>query len=390
MKDHIFFLSAVFCFWFATYIYTPVFGVYLQKIGFSYSIIGIILGSYGITQIILRLPLGILSDLLQGLRKQLLIFGFFMALVSSLLLIYFHSFVPILAARLLAGVTASMWVMATILYSQYFNTNRASQAMGTMQFLTVSAQFISMAICGYLVNAFGWKFPFWVGAVASVIGIFFAWNIKEIKQNDSGQPLKLLHLIKATLSIPNLKIITFLCLIAHAVLFITIFGFSPIYAAHLGIDEKAFVWVTCAFFIPHACSSLSLVFIKINMTYNKWILGSCFCITAIFLIIVPYSKSLASLCLLHAIVGLALGFIFPLLLSQVVQISSGELKMSAMGFYQSFYALGIFLGPMIAGKIAGSIGLNDVFYFTGIISMIAAVLVVFRAVGIGYSKDVNN
>ncbi|MFC3884586.1 MFS transporter [Bacillus songklensis] len=381
VKNHFFFMMAVFCFWFAIYIYAPVFGVYLQSIGFTYSAIGIILGSYGITQILLRFPFGILSDLLQGLRKHLLVAGFVMALISSLLLIYFHSFVMVLIARLLAGITASMWVMATVLYSQYFITSRASQAMGILQFLTVAAQFISMAISGYLVALFGWNFPFWVGVAVSLLGAFFAWSIKEVESQEDKAFFNISLHIKETFLMPHLKMITVLSLIAHAILFITIFGFTPIYAVRLGAEEKSLLWLTCAFFIPHALSSLWLVFYKLNVRYNKLVLMSSFGVTSIFLFIVPFSKSLISISWVHAAIGLSLGFVFPLLLSQVVQISPGEIKMSAMGFYQSFYALGIFSGPIMGGEIAERIGLNEVFFFAGILSLIAAMLVLFQSVG---------
>src|SRR5690349_1312241 len=113
--DHVLFLSTVFCFWFATYIYVPTFSLYLETKQFTYSAIGIILGSYGVTQVLLRFPLGILSDILHRLRKQLYIGGFAVAIISGLLLVWFDSFLAIFIARLLAGITASMWVMATIL-----------------------------------------------------------------------------------------------------------------------------------------------------------------------------------------------------------------------------------------------------------------------------------
>lgn len=374
-KDHIYFLAAVFCFWFAIYIYAPVFGVYLQEVGFNFSAIGIILGAYGITQILLRFPLGILSDFLQKIRKQLLVGGFVMALLSSLILVYFESFAMILIARLLAGVTASMWVMATVLYSHYFSAARASNAMGIMQFVTVATQFFSMAVSGWLVHQFGWDFPFWVGAAASVLGAVFAWNIREVKTDTSSVPKNAIHHIRETVKMPHLKMLTFLSLMAHAVLFITIFGFSPIYAAALGVEEQSFIWLTCAFFIPHAAASLSLVFYRLHPRFNKIVLGVCFIVTAVFLIAVPFSHTLASLSSVHFFIGLALGFIFPILLSEVVLVSPPAFKMSAMGFFQSFYALGIFLGPLAAGVIAEQWSLNAVFTITGVFCIAAAVLV---------------
>lgn len=96
-----------------------------------------------------------------------------------------------------------------------------------------------------------------------------------------------------------------------------------------------------------------------------------FAVTGVCLLYVPFSAALFTVCITHACIGLALGFVFPLLLSHVVEISSARLKMSVMGFYQSFYALGIFLGPLLAGKIAQLIGLAGVFYGAGSLAFAA-------------------
>lgn len=44
--QHLMFLSAIFCFWFATYIYVPTFSVYLERIDLVYSQIGFISDSF--------------------------------------------------------------------------------------------------------------------------------------------------------------------------------------------------------------------------------------------------------------------------------------------------------------------------------------------------------
>ena len=379
LKDHIIFLAAIFCFWFAIYIYSPVFGVYLQSKGFSYSAVGIIIGSYGITQILLRLPLGVLSDYLSKLRKRLLVGGLVVSLISCLILVYFDSFFMIMIARLFAGITASMWVMATVLYTYYFSANQSAKAMGTLQFVTVATQFVSMAISGFIVEQFGWNSPFWIGAVASVLGILFAWNIKDVQveRQANAQQSKLVQHLRVMLALPRLKMVTFLSLVAHAILFITIFGFSPIVAAENGVSETSFIWLISAFFIPHAFASLSLVFIKIDIRHNKSILLICFAMTALFLFFVPFTNTLLSLSAVHFVIGLALGFVFPLLLDEVVRSSPGYLKMSAMGFFQSFYALGILFGPLVAGVIAENVGLAEVFYFTGLLGLLAVIVVKF-------------
>lgn len=379
-KDHAMFWGAVFCFWFATYIYVPVFGLYLDRIGFSYSAIGTILGSYGITQVLLRFPFGILSDVLSPLRKQLFVTGFAAALLSSLIFLLFDSFVMVITARLLAGITAAMWVMATVLYSQYFPKEHSSKAMGILQFLTVLPQFVSMAVSGYLVHLFGWMFPFWIGAVFSLIGLVLSFYIKDNGTREPVGRMPVSDYVKQTWRLPRLKTITLLSFLAHAVLFMTVFGFTPIYTETIGIDEKQLLWVMCAFFIPQAAASVWCIFYKIKSV--SAVILICYVITGLFLCVLPFAKTLLSVCLIHAVIGLTLGFIFPLLLSNIVQIGSPKLKMSVMGFYQSFYAIGFFLGPIAAGKVAEQLGLGEVFWFARVLSFAAAaVAVVSRPFG---------
>jgi predicted MFS family arabinose efflux permease len=379
IMDHFNFIAMVFCFWLAIYIYAPVFGVYLETINFSYSTIGIILGSYGVTQVLLRFPLGVLSDHLQGIRKKLLIVGFVMALLSNLLVVYFESFLVVIIARLLVGITASMWVMATVLYSYYFTAQHSPKAMGIMQFITVATQFLGMSIRGYLVYLVGWIFPFWLGTIASAGGIYFSWKIKDVPlENEKTKPdMPMKQLIIEVTRIPNLLIITFLSLVAHAVLFITIFGFSPIIASSVGVSEKSFVWLICAFFIPHILASISFLFFELPDRFIKVIIVSSFMVTAICLLSIQGTVTLLKLNVAHVGIGLALGIIFPLLLSEVVKISPDYLKMSAMGFYQSFYAIGILLGPILAGIVANSFGLLEVFLSTGVLVLIVAIMSVF-------------
>ncbi|WP_077623380.1 MFS transporter [Sediminibacillus massiliensis] len=373
--NHLVFWLAIFCFWFSTYIYIPTFGVYLETTGLSYSAIGIILGSYGITQIILRLPLGVFSSGLEQLRKILLFVGFLLAVVSGLCLVFFDSFTFILIARLLAGVTASMWVMATILYSQYFSDDRASQAMGVMQFLTVFAQLVSMILCGFLVDYYGWEFPFWIGTVTAFVGAILILFVKEYKPVRQPPKISFKEIFHKTITLKRLKTVTTLSLIGHAILFITIFGFSPIYAVRIGFSEQEIIWLVTAFFVPHALASLFLAFYNLPAKYNQLILGSSFLVTGLFLFIIPQSDSILNLITAHIVTGLLLGLVLPILLGEVVVISTPELKLSAMGFYQSFYALGIFLGPIAAGEVAHRLGLSEVFYFAGLLSLVGLIIV---------------
>ncbi|USP95299.1 MFS transporter [Bacillus vallismortis] len=377
--DHAVFLCMVFCFWFSGYIYVPVFSLYLEDLHFSYGAIGIILGSYGVTQILLRFPLGLLSDILFSMRKQLLIGGFGFSILSSLLFLLFDSFFFVLAARLFAGITASMWVMATILYAQYSNSENASKAMGIMQFFTVMPQFISIVFCGLAAAHLGRQVPFWMALAASAAGLVICCFIKDPSASPANRDtIGVPQYIKDTLRLPKLKLFTILSMTAHAVLFMTVFGFTPLYIHQLGLGDAELLWVMSAFFLPHAAATLSVVFLRMTSRIAYSVLLSSFAVTGACLLFVPFSATLFTVCITHACIGMALGFVFPLLLGHVVHISSAPLKMSVMGFYQSFYALGIFLGPLLAGKIAQLFGLSGVFYGAGALAFAAFLVMLMQ------------
>ncbi len=382
VKDHIAFQLVVFCFWFSIYIYVPEFGVYLNKIGLSLSSIGVILGSYGISQIILRLPLGLFASLLKGQQKLLLAMGFLTAFISGVLFVFFDSFFAILLARLLAGITASMWVTATILYSRYFTEERASQAMSLIQFLTVFAQFISMMLCSVLIHQFGWHFPFWVGTAASLIGLLLVFILKEIHEDETESQHMRDHSIGAifvqTFQNKRLNVVTLLSFLTHSILFITIFGFSPIYAEQLGITGPALDWLVAAFFIPHTLSSLLLSFFPLSERVNRLLLIFSTLGLVPILFAIPFAHTLVMLCLLHFGVGLLLGFCLPILLGLVVKVTPPGIKMAGMGYYQSLYAGGIFLGPLVAGKVAEWASVPDVFILTAILAAVAFIFTVFN------------
>ncbi|MBM7634127.1 MFS transporter [Geomicrobium sediminis] len=379
--DHILFLASVFCFWLATYIYVPIFSLYLEQISFPYAAIGIILGSYGVLQVALRFPLGMLSDRLRSIRKGLYVSGFVIAAISGLILVFFDSFVMVLIGRLLSGVTAAMWVMATILYAQYVHQDQAGKAMGAMQLFTVLPQFASMLTAGLLVESFGWLSPFWVGVIVSIIGLVLSLFVKVVDHDATQvQTLQAHEYFTRTLKTKSLMPLATIALITHGVMFISIFGFTPNYAATLGINEQQMVLLMTAFFLPHALSSLMVATIQLTKKVELIIVMSSLFLSAIAFLTVPLSTGLLSISIIHAIIGLALGFVLPICLSQAATLAPPSMKTTIMGFYQSYYAAGIFLGPWLAGLIAEHYSLPAVFVFASFTAVVGGILTIYLIV----------
>ena len=60
--------AATFAFWLSLYIYVPVFPLHAEELGASLSMVGLVVSSYAIAQLLLRIPIGVAADIL-GRRK---------------------------------------------------------------------------------------------------------------------------------------------------------------------------------------------------------------------------------------------------------------------------------------------------------------------------------
>lgn len=371
------FIIVSFLLWFPHFLYVPILSPYMENIGTPYHLMGIVLGSYGVTQLLFRLPIGIRSDMMK-LRKPFIIAGMMMSLISSVIFVTMDGAFWLLVARSFAGLAAASWVAFTVLYPIYFPKEKMHIAMGSISFVVVLAQFIGMSFSGQIVEWWGWKSPFWIGAFFSVIGLILSLFIYEPKEKEVSQPIQLKELA-SVIRDTNLLKVSFLSIIAHSIMFSTMFGFTSTYALQIGFTPNEITWIVFAFMIPHAIATLFMGKTLVPRIGEWPALKLAFSLTAVFTFLIPIAKTKFMFLLVQALAGFALGLIFPLLLSMSIQSISQENRATAMGAYQSIYALGIFGGPFVTGIINNSFGLEFGFYFMGVVGLITTIMVVVWA-----------
>ena len=96
-------------YWFSTYVYVPYQTAFLTDLGVGATLVGVITGSYGLAQIFLRPPLGIMIDL-QGKQKPYILVGVITPGIASLIRVFTMSATGFLIANLLSGLGAAMWI----------------------------------------------------------------------------------------------------------------------------------------------------------------------------------------------------------------------------------------------------------------------------------------
>jgi MFS family permease len=87
---------------------------------------------------------------------------------------------------------------------------------------------------------------------------------------------------------------------------------------------------------------------------------------------IPLVSRLGILYALQVVNGIGVGLVFPLLFGLAIQPVPVEQQGTAMGFFQSIYAIGMSLGPFISGVVGAHLGLPSVFILSGILCLLAA------------------
>ena len=369
--DRAIFTIVTLLYWSSLYVYVPVLSDYLTFRGLSLFLTGLVLGSYGFTQIIVRLPLGIGSDTLRR-RKPFIMLGMLTASAACLLFPITGAWGWPLLARGVCGSSASTWVAFTVLYSSYYPQNESTKAMGFISVITAAGQLVGMTVSGWTVGKFGYDTLYLSGAVIGLVGFAAAFFVKEPKQGVSRDPIRLKDLTTVITS-PTLLSVSLLSILAHSVLFITMFGFTPLQAQALGASKIGLTLLVVAFMVPHALANLlSGRKIAPKLGAGKTILTG-FIISGICTLLIPVVPTYGLLVLTQAFNGFAQGLHMPLLLGLSIRDFEPAKRATAMGFYQAVYSIGMFAGPFIAGWLNESYGLSSGFYLGGVIAL-AAVL----------------
>ena len=354
-------------FWFSLYAYVPELSTYAESLGASYKLIGIITGSYGLTQLLLRIPLGIVSDIL-GRRKPFILVGLFISIISSFITFMNPSASSLLITRLLAGVSAATWVVFTVLFSGYFHEKEATKSVGYINSYNAMGQLVSMILGGIISWRFGPRYLFLLALIGAIIGFFIALFITEINYNK--RPFNLSDYIQVAKN-PLLLRVSILAVLSQLITFATAFGFVPVLAKQMGAANVQLSLLTILAIIPAIFISRLAgdLFPRILGIKKTLIIG--YLISAFLCILMPFIPTLSGLYVAQFFGGIGRSMVFPLLMGLGIQNVAGHNRASAMGLFQAIYGIGMVLGPILLGFIGDTYGLVSGFMFTGMISLIS-------------------
>jgi len=370
-KSTILFHFCTIFFWASVYIYMPILAPYTKMVSGSLQAVGWVMGAYGLSQFLLRIPVGILSDRLRR-RKPFILLGFIFEGVACLGLIFSSTAAGLFLSFFTAGMAASMWVVFIVLFSSYFPMGQIVQSTSLIIFSSRLSHVISNYAGGAIAEAWGWTAPFYAGGILALLGFLLATGITERRpEKDSAISFKKLLLVGRSRRLLTISLLGFLLQFAT---FSSTYGFTPVYVQQIGATKAELGILLFSFtFSSILATLLSGTYLRRTKPERSFILLGFFLIAG-SVVFTPLISHLHILYIIQAINGIGVGLAFPLLMGLAIEPIPGEQQGTAMGFFQSLYAAGMSLGPLVSGFIGHYLGLSSIFFLSGILSLLAVFL----------------
>lgn len=383
MKRNIFLINLAAAFlWLGMYSYTPVLPAYAASIGADVVMIGIIGGAYGVMQILLRIPLGIISDK-WGKDRLMYIVGFIVLTASTLLFIFAESPAMLVVARGAAGAAAAWWVIVCATYTKYFDDDRQVKAQGTIAASANIGKVVAGLICALVAQHINYHATFIVACVAAVVGLVLVCFLKKPPPTHA-EPVPVRQQL-ALLKNKELLAFSTLGLLSQMMCFGIPMTFAAVAAEDLGAGGMELGMLTLVFFLSTALLSFfvgSKPYKKmggINAIAFSFAVGALSCVPAF------YKMNLSAIFTMQALSGVCYGVTQGALAGFVVRSVSPAQRGAATGIFQSVFGIGIFAGPVIMGYMIGNVSFDSA-YWTMFAMMVASAALCYVLIPRRYDK----
>lgn len=350
----------------------PVFTLYAGSLNDATpTLIGLALGAYGLTQGLLQIPFGILSDKIG--RKPMITIGLILFALGSLLGACSHSIYTMIFARTLQGTGAIGSVLIALLADLTPDEQR-TKAMAVIG-MTIGTSFsLAMIVSPSLTNHYGLTGIFYITSVLAILGLLLLhWVIpspqtERFHADTEANP----KLFKSVLLNPHLQRLNISIFCQHYILTSTFFAIPLLLREQIKLGHLTQQW---HFYFPIIVLSFFLMVPFIILAEKKKLmkpvlLFSILITTASQFLLAVTSSTWLNLCALMFTYFIAFNILEASLPSLVSKQAQANNKGTAMGIYSTSQFLGLFAGGALAGLLYQNFNSQGIFILNALLGLI--------------------
>lgn len=362
-------LTIIFLIWASIFLYTPTLSSYALSKGASETMIGWIVGVFGLAQALFRLPIGLFSDLI-GKRVIFLRGGLLLSMVSAFGMAFFNRPINLLFFRGITGLAIATWPILIVFYSSFQPVDQQPSAVARANSFNGLGNVLGMLFGGVLVGLFSQREAFIASGLLAFTGLVLSFWIKEGKAHShvrSAHPD-----VKMIFKDKHLWILALLAFSFQIVITGTSISFTPLRAQAIGATP----------FILGLLSMLSMSGLLISGYFRNNIvakIGSVrktiiisFLVLGLTTLFIGYVNHLFLLLLLQFLQGISGYLILIVLMGESVAFVEDHNRGIAMGLFQSIFGIGMFIGPILSGVLHESYGSTTTYLLFSILASITA------------------
>lgn len=339
--------------------------------------------AFGITKALTNYLTGKLANRFG--RRNLLLFGWLLAIPIPFILIYAPSWGWVIFANVLLGMSQGLtWSSTVVMKIDLVGEKDRGFAMGLNEFAGYFAVGLIAFLSGYLANRFGiTPYPFYLGVVISIVGLvltlFFVKDTQHFVHHEAKKDTSVQ--LKSVFLETSFKNKT-LSSISQAGLVNNlndgmIWGLLPILLLSIDFNTENIGILTAIYPAVWGLGQLFTgkmadIFPKKKMLFWGMLLQG------LAILLIPIISDFYLFAGIMAVLGLGTALVYPTFLAAIAEATSPIQRAESIGTFRLWRDLGYAVGAVISGITADMFGVNYAIVLIGMITVLSSIVIQFR------------
>lgn len=348
----------------------PVLALYQhQYVDASPLFLGLTLGAYGLTQALLQIPLGLLSDRIG--RRPVIIGGLLLFIAGSVVAAMADTMLGLILGRGLQGLGAiASTLMAMV--ADFTSEEKRTVAMASIG-ASIGLSFILAMIIGPIVaTSMGLSGIFWLTALLGLLGILilllFVPNSIQVQRN--REALADISQVGVLIREPTLMRLNFGIFALHLALMAVFVVIPTILATELSLGSDSLWWVYLALLGGGFVLMVPVMVLGEKHQRQKLSICAAVALLAIASLALGWQRSLVLTPLMLLVFFAAFNFLEASLPAWLSKVCPAGSRGTAMGLYSTSQFLGVFAGGVLGGWSLQQFGVDGLFLVVAVILLV--------------------